>query len=574
MSYLPPTSLYQPEPEPQPVPQPAPEPVKVILPQPPAPQVQIVERIVERVIERPVEVSHPVTPPVVERPASPPPNPWVAASGPVFISEQSNIPAPMIEPLKIEPLQLEPPKVETPPPPEKPAHKKHREKHHEKRHEPETVTRPADKPAKRHFIHRVHKAVLRHVKRDKSIQPDPDEPDLLRLGVTVLGSIAMGLMIWGAYSTLPRFGMGGNLLRVDAGSPKLKVVSGDYAPRPYDPKLAARPRHQPEPPLVPPVPAVPIHQSIVPPAPPAPPLDHGRPFGHSPLAHPEPPAFHGNKLPPVDQTIIPIDSALPGFAHRAEPVVFVKPHEGETPMIRNWETLARYSMLLAALGAPPVNRAFAQEVNSQIPAADYSKRLDELTTSVNKLAAEMKALNQQKVDDKLEDLRKDLSAKIAAIKVEDTTELKLQLAQIQKTLKFLIDNPPAPVAAGNNAAAPANVARLEEVIKNELGSIRDAILKSNPRDRVALSMPQPNTVLDPPPAKSTTARIVFVNLYKEDLFLMVNDKPNRVAKGTTFTLENVAAGPISISVRSHDTVYDRRTPELKANETYTLTATP
>ena len=115
--------------------------------------------------------------------------------------------------------------------------------------------------------------------------------------------------------------------------------------------------------------------------------------------------------------------------------------------------------------------------------------------------------------------------------------------------------------------APASSARLDE-IKSELGSIKDAILKLRPTDRLAMSPPD----LPAPSVPAKTARIVFVNLYNKDLYLWVNDKKHRVDAQKTITVEGVASGATNIEVKSQDAVYHRVSPNLVANETYTLTA--
>jgi hypothetical protein len=547
-------------------------------PEPPPPP-QVVERIIERVIERPPpepvrDVAPPApTPAPVLSSAMPPlhavkgPKDWLVASPPEFLVEE------LVEPRRIHVEQPLPEPVPEPRLEERhePRHEPRREERpeprreprHEPKHEPKPVhaarpepeTRPAAK-AKRHFLHRAHGTVMRHLKRDKSQPPEPGDKELLWMAASALGSVCFGLMIWGAYSTLPRPGYGGGL-RAEATSPKFKVVSGEYGPGRYEPTRS--PRFE-GPPVLTGLPG-PVHLT-------PPPLEQPRRIVETPQF----------QIPPPEKRIEPIqvERALDALPRRVDPAIFVKANLGDTPMIRTWDNLAKYSMMLTAMAAMPVTpivpQAFAQPMPQvlqpppQAPAVDYSKQIDALTQAVNRLTTDVNRLKE--IDDKLEAVRTDVSKQIARIKVEphDDSEIKLQLAAIQKTLKFLLENPQAaPVAAPGVAAAPspANTTRIE----SELVSIKEAILKLRPNDRLALSPPDMT-----PPAIVKTARIVFVNLYDKDLYLWVNDKKHRVEAQKTITVEGVAPGAANIDVKSDDKVYHHASPTLAANETYTLTA--
>jgi hypothetical protein len=449
-----------------------------------------------------------------------------------------------------------------------PKHEPKHEPRHEKRHEPkpkladdETVTRPAPK-SKAHFLHRAHRTVLRHLRRDKSQPAEPGDKELLWMVATALGSVCVGLMIWGAYSTLPRPGGGYGGLRADAGSPKLKVVTGDYGAGRVDPR---RRTSEPPPVLTGLHPPPPSH---VPPGPaPTPPADHKK--------VPDPPRFSG---PAVPDAKMPFDRTIEALPRRVDPSIFVKANLGETPMIRTWDNLAKYSMMLTALAATPalpvMPQAYAQPPLQQLPAppqapgVDYSKQIADLTQAVKSLTADVNRLKD--IDEKIDSVRTEVSKQIAKIKIEphDDTELLKKLVGIQGEilkLSIRLDNLPAAAAAGPGvAAAPASTSRIESV----LVSIHEAILKLRPNDRVALSPPD----LPAPALPAKSARVILVNLYDKDLWLWVNDKVHRVAKQTTFTLENVTPGATKIEVKSQDETYHRVSPSLVANETYTLTA--
>lgn len=287
----------------------------------------------------------------------------------------------------------------------------------------------------------------------------------------------------------------------------------------------------------------------------------------------EPPPFR-DRVPDskIGLPTLPVERALDALPRRVDPAIFVKANLGETPMIRTWDNLAKYSMMLTALAVMPatpfVPQAIAQPMPA-VPAVDYSKQIDALTRAVNKLTADVNGLKD--IDDKIEAVRADVRKQIAKIEPHDDSEIKLQLASIQKTLKFLLENPQAAVAAPGGVAsapAPVNATRLDE-IKSELGSIKDAILKLRPTDRLAMAPPDNLTA---PAIPTKTARIVFVNLYNKDLYLWVNDKKHRVDAQKTITVEGIAPGAANIEVKSQDAVYHHVSPKLVANETYTLTA--
>ena len=426
--------------------------VERIIERQPEPPPQVVERIVERIVERqpepppqiveriiertpPPEPIHDVTPPaptpapVLSSSATPVhavkgPKDWLVASPPAFLVEEH------VEPrrIHIEETRPEP----TPEPIPEPRHEPRPEARHEPRHEPrreprpvhaahpETETRPAPK-AKRHLLHRAHRTVMRHLTRDKSQPPEPGDKELLTMLATAFGAVCVGLMIWGAYSLLPRPGYGGGL-RAEANSSKLKVVSGEYGPGHYEP--VRPPRFEERPVLTGMQPSVTL---------PPPPLER---------KIVEPPPFR--ERVPEPKMPFPMERTLDALPRRVDPSIFVKANLGDTPMIRTWDNLAKYSMMLTALAVVPTTPFVPTAIGQtfpQPPAADYSKQIDALTQAVNRLTTDVNRLKD--IDDKIEAVRSDVSKQIAKIKIEphDDSEIKLQLASIQKTLKFLLENP-------------------------------------------------------------------------------------------------------------------------------------
>jgi hypothetical protein len=549
-------------------------------PEPPPPP-QVVERIIERMVDRPppapvLDVTPPApTPaPVLSSSATPihavkGPKDWLVASPPAFLVEEH------VEPRRIH-IEEPEPKPEPIPEPRlevrhevrhehrpEPKHEPRPEPRHEPRHEPkpvhaarhETVTRPAPR-SKRHLLHRAHGLVKRHLSRDKSLPADPRDKELLWMAATAFGSVCVGLMIWGAYSTLPRPGYGGGL-RADATSRNLKVVNGEYGSGHYEP---ARPPRIEAPPVLTGMP-MPMHL-------PPPPVDLPR-RALEPLQVPPP-----TNWPPPEMKIPPVvERTLDALPRRVDPAIFVKANLGDTPMIRTWDNLAKYSMMLTALAAMPAmpnipSVTAAQPAPVSVPAVDYSKQIEALTQAIDKLSFQVKGLKE--FDEKLEAMRTDLLKQIAKIKPEpyDDSELKLQYAKILQKLAE------RPQGTGGGVDNSAQIEELRREFRTEVASLKE-LIKSRPNSQLSLSPP---VNLDPaPPMKSTStepkkARVVFVNLYDQDLYIWVNQKPHRVAKQTTQTIEEVPPGITAIEVKTQTESYHRASPELKPNETYTLKA--
>lgn len=418
---------------------------------------------------------------------------------------------------------------------------------------------------KRNIFRNAQKVVLRHLEKAKSRKSVAEDPDMLWFVVMVTGSICMGLMIWGAYSALPRFGNAHIPLRAGGPTSTLKVSSdvpvrwvresGSVHLQPYHP-----PASHGVPPLVPPV---------------APPIEHHHPpTPIQPISVPPPPhepRFNETKLPDPDFHPAPVERPLDPLPERKDPVIFVHANLGETPMIRTWKKLAETSFLLAAFSTAPINSAIGQ-IPDRVQ-IDYSKQIADLTKAVQALSDQVTAI---KLDEKLTSVKTELNDKIAKIKVEaprqdNSNEFLLlanRLEQMEKLLGQLMKNPIAVAPAPAPAPVMAN-ANLDD-IKFKLGNIEQAILKLQPSEkRIALAPPSPEPAIV---NKAPTSHVIFVNLYNQDLWLWINQKQHRAPANSTLTLDNIPAGPATIEVRSPDGVFHKSNPTLVANETFTLTA--
>jgi hypothetical protein len=517
MSYLPSSRLYEREPEPKPVTPPV-DVAPVPAPKPAPPK-----------------------PPKASRRATMMPKEWLVAPTPVLPVESA--PPPQEPPVIVVAPAVETVTVTTSAPEEK---------------------RPK---SKRNIFHKAHKVVLRHLDRSKRESGEP-EPDLLWLAVMVTGSLCMGLMIWGAYSALPRFGSLRAPLRGEAQVHRLKASNdvpgqwgrdtGPTPPHIHVPPLEPHARHTDVPHMPVGAPTlVPTHVSPLPPI----------------LPH-EPPA-PDHRLPLAPPVVAPdlarVETPLDPLPERKVPAIFVNANRGETPMIRNWNEIAKTTFLLTALATPAIN----------LPAAvaqDYTEQIKEINKNIKALSDKIDAIKLEekltRIDEKVTAAEKRLDEKITKIAIqapEDSIEFKLLKAKVkvleESLLAAMAKNsvvaPPAPGAAG-----PVN-ANLEP-IRAQLDAIVAALRGLQPAEskRIALAPPA-----ETPLGKPATTHVIFVNSYSQDLWLWINKEPHRIAAGTTQTFPNVSPGPTPIQVRSPQGIFYEAHPTLLPNEIYTLTAT-
>lgn len=535
MSYLPSSRLYEREPEATPAPVPAPQAKRTVA----APAEPVAAK--PKLPPNPIPVQAISAPPPAALPPAVTPAPAPSFAPPPGPKEWLVAPPPLLR------------ETAAPSPRE------------------ETVTVPVEKSQlesdervphrKRNLFRNAQKVVLRHLDKAKSRKSVSEDPDLLWFVVMATGSLCMGLMIWGAYSALPRFG--NNHIPLRAGGPTSTLkVSSDVPVRWVRESGSVQPHHPPVvPPLVPPVAMPPVADHVIPHHPPV------VPVSVPPPPH-EQPRFE-TKLPEPEHRPAPVEPPLNPLPERKEPSVFVHANLGETPMIRTWKKLAETSFLLAAFTAVPANNLLGQ-IPDKVQ-VDYSKQINELTKAVQDLSGQVNAM---KFDDKLNAVKNDLNDKISKIKLDaprDNNDFLLvgnRLDRLEKLINQMIQNP---IAAAPNPVAPAPFANANlDDIKSKLGNIEQAILKlQGPEKRIALSPPgaEPAVVNKP-----STSHVIFVNLYNQDLWLFINQKQHRVPANTTLTLDSIPAGPAAIEVRSPDGVFHKSNPTLVASETFTLTA--
>jgi hypothetical protein len=435
----------------------------------------------------------------------------------------------------------------------------------------ETVTTPATTAAsndegparKRNLFHQAQKVVLRHLDRAKKKIPQEPEPDLLWFAVMALGSVCMGLMVWGAYSALPRVGNGP--LRKEASIHRLKASSDVPG---HWPREAIQTQYQTHVPQTPPlaVPAPPVSQGPAHPAPPpAPPVAvPGIPVAALPAPHE--PTFVERRVPEPARPALP-EPPLEPLPERPKDPPVLHANLGDSPMIRTWHELAKASFLLTAFSAASANHLLAEGQG-----ADTAKQIEELNKTVKALSDHVKDL---KFEQKLADLKTELNQNIAKIKTDAPKldnkafdEIHTRLDDLERLINRIAKAAPGAIPAAP-AAAQAN-ANLDGLY-NKLDSIEKAILRLQPTEKISLSPPL-SPPLEPAIAKPATSHVILVNFYDEDLWLWVNQKPHRVPAGKSTTVNNVPAGPTTIEVRSPEAIFYKVNPVLAPNETITLTA--
>lgn len=438
----------------------------------------------------------------------------------------------------------------------------------------------------------------------------PGGPTVFWPAIIVMVSFGVVLICWGAYEALARQANSEKALQVAPTSPKFKetqdpVETPELLPEP-EPLFVAQATA--EPPLLPPAPAPvdlpapkpmqpPLVQfppvelpKVVPPKeefkielPPAPPLPLTPPPVPEPVAPPvvpkplvavpPPPLVMEPPLPAPEVEELPMPAVVMGapeplvaVQHQAlefpgtQPLVYSDAVLGDTPMLRNWKTLALCSFMTSALFVQTPPPVLAQDKTAE--AIDSLKQTFE--QSFKAVRSDVQAINLQLQTFK-EDLKKiQEDAFDQRLKVSNAV---LKMQEVEKSLAKIredLDELKSKVAAGTGVkAAGVDKSSMDE-IKSKLGAIEQAILKLQPSttsQRIALSPPTPS------------GKVLLVNLYPQELLFVVNNKAYRVGANSSLTVDNVPAGTVT-----YELISDlwgsrgRNSTTLTANETLTLTA--
>jgi hypothetical protein len=372
-------------------------------------------------------------------------------------------------------------------------------------------------------------------------QPQDEWPaEAFWYAVLLVGCASVALMLWGAYSALPRPANPEKSLRAEHVVPKLKGELREETPILQVASV--------EPPFLP----VSAPMSAKPSLPPV----SLAPLPLAPVPVPEPVKV---ELPRFDlpRPVAPVQEVTPALPLHQDPLVYVRANLGDTPMLRTWRTLTLYSLLALT----PVPVAAQEDPKLQ-------ERLDKLEKLIKNVSDSLVSVSTS-IDGLKADMKKDLAGVNAAV-----VQLRVDMDGSQtrmKNLEDLVGNIRADVTflqrrlnEGVSPAAPVDKAGLDD-LRKQLRSIEDALAKLRaaepPTGRIALSPPSPN------------GRIVLANMYYEELLFVINQRTHRVPPGSVQTLENVPAGTLTYEVLSPTWgLRARESRNLPANETFTLTA--
>lgn len=235
-------------------------------------------------------------------------------------------------------------------------------------------------------------------------------------------------------------------------------------------------------------------------------------------------------------------------------------------MIRNWKTLALYSLLAVAPVVTPTPAIAGGGDDKQQKRIDEMlglmseaiKSMNSVSAGIGEVRKDVKAV-QNDVDN-LKSVAVKLRADVdgSANRIDDVNKL---IGNLHADVSFLKRQLAKQVTQENGSSADKNA--LDE-LKKHLVSIEQAILKLRPTEpttsRVALS----------PPA--AMGRVILANMYHEEMLFVINQKTYRVAPGGILPLES-PAGTIDYEVLSPTWGQRARSrTNLPANETFTLTA--
>lgn len=421
-------------------------------------------------------------------------------------------------------------------------------------------------------------------------RPEPDvAPDFFWPALLFLLSVAVALVCWSAYDALPQARAGREKpLQLALNSPKFNATGPELLHMPELMELAVVANVTSEPPLLPPtvalfppvepphvtakadlptvpfgLPAAPVAPPppvVTPPAPPLPPVD---PFPLPPLPPVEAPKV---LLPPTPIEVKPVAPEPPVVPQTDNsPLVYRDSTSGDTPMLRNWKSLALFSLTTVFVQVPvPVQAQGGEDAKSlakQIESLQETikESFKGVSTDLSKMTGDLKKIREEIDGIKDTSLQFDLRLNDANKKIN---QIEADLKKIRADIDGIKnrDAGPAPTAPSLDKAS------LED-IKTKLGSIEQAILKLQPSStRVAMSAPTGPTV-------AATGRFLLVNLYNEELLFLVNGKTYRVAPGFSVPVDGIAAGAVTYEVISPTFgSRARNTVNLVPNETFTLTA--
>jgi hypothetical protein len=278
---------------------------------------------------------------------------------------------------------------------------------------------------------------------------------------------------------------------------------------------------------------------------PAPPKDTEKPTPPPPLVLELPPV-EIPPMPPMNlepMTVVPVVFNCPGSLVCS---CFRDLHQGETPMLRNWNFIKLSSLMAVALAPIPLPAAEPAQITQdelkalREPIDALVKKLDAMNDTLGFVKTDVKRLSETSDDTKLKIATMDGAINALTTQVAN---LKADLERIQ----------------GRASLYPGEKNGLSE-ITSRLAKIEETLARMADAPRISNAPPL------------STGRILLANMYPEEMLFLVNGKSYRVAPYTTATLENQPAGIFNYEVISG--TYGRlrgSNPLLEPSKTYTIT---
>jgi hypothetical protein len=303
---------------------------------------------------------------------------------------------------------------------------------------------------------------------------------------------------------------------------------------------------------------------------PEPPIEQQPRTEPPPLAIQEPPT--PEPLPVVELPAPPaldLPEVAPVAFFDAGSVVcscFKDMHQGDTPMLRNWNAIKAAS-LAVALAVGPV--ATAQDITQ----AD----LENLRKSIDKSITDAADTVKKQIDTRLEKINSDVMSAISGLNA-DVIKLKSDI----KSLNDSSDD--TKLKAQTNQMAIKNLEAQVATLKAELDKLTNRGTQLYPADKsgpneivsrlakieeVLARMIEARVANAPP---LSMGRIQLANMYPEEMLFVVNGVNYKLAPYQTRMLENQPSGTFTYEVISGTYgVRANNRPVLEAGKTYTIT---
>jgi hypothetical protein len=379
--------------------------------------------------------------------------------------------------------------------------------------------------------------------------PESGWSQFLRLTSLFLSLVAIILISWGASTVWFGSKVRGEFdLQKAALSPKLNPSSEKVA--------AVLPPPEVQPPPQVEVPKVEVPKVAAPMASP-PSVEAPVPVLTPEVFRFEPPPVPASPVPVPMPAMVPLasaESSTPALLEQDfNPPFLARELRGDTPMIRNWKTLALLTVTILYVNKPVVL--------AQTNEGDTKAIMEKLDKMDKALGEALGAIGQDisKIKKDIDNLKADAVGQNIGL-----DKANLKMGSLESQVKILLAEMDA--LKKRTPVEPTTTSSLDKVtlddIRNRLGLIEKTLstMQTSSANRIALSPP-------------SQGRVVLMNFYPEELLFIVNQKPHRVAPNATVPLDAIPAGTLQYEVISPTWGQRARSQTtLSPNETFTLTA--